>query len=569
MRRIFLLAATILLLTVLAVGVSAETYATQVTYQATVSTDESCSLSVSGTVHLDEPLEELTFPVPAEASNITLNGSRVGSSIVNEVRHVDLSGLVGSMSGEFTFTMTYQLSDVVDRDENGFLQLELPLLSGFTYPVEKLGFTVTMPGVLSYKPSFSSGYHHANIEQQLVFSAAGNTVTGTSNQPLKDRETLTMSLQVTEEMFPQSIIQLQNLEPFYLVMAISGVLAVLYWILFLRNLPPRISAVAAPPEGYSAGQLGTLISLQKTNLTAMIFSWAQLGYLTIQIGRTDRVLLYKQMEMGNERSAHEQKCFRSLFGTRNVVDTAGSRFTSLYQKIASAKPNLQGLVHPMCGGKFPFRFLMALVGAFCGVCLGMVLSVEAAVRWFPAALLGLACGLASWFIQEWAECLYAQYKTKLVVSLLLCAAWLALSIHAGTFQLDVWIVLLQLLAGLMTSLGGRRTAAGRQLMAETMGFRLFLQTLPRVQLHHICRQNPEYFHALAPYALALGADGAFASRFGRDIQPPCPYVAGIPKTNMTAAEWSKVYRRISRAMESRVRQLPLERLVGFFKSFTR
>lgn len=569
MRRIFILAAAILLLTVLAVGVSAEALATQVTYQATVSTDESCSMSVSATVRLDEPVSELTFPVPAEASNITLNGSRVGSSIMNEVRHVDLSGLVGSMSGDFTFTLTYQLNDVVDTDEDGFLQLELPLLSGFTYPVEKLGFTVTMPGVLSYKPSFSSGYHHANIEQQLVFSSSGNTVTGTSSQTLKDRETLTMTLQVTEEMFPQSIIQLQDLDPYYLVMAISGVLAVLYWVFFLRNLPPRISAVAAPPEGYSAGQLGTLISLQKTNLTAMIFSWAQLGYLTIQIGRTDRVLLHKQMEMGNERSSFEQKCFRSLFGTRNMVDTTGSRFSSLYQKISSTKPNLQGLVHPMCGSKFPFRFLMALVGVFCGVCLGMVLSVEAAVRWFPAVMLGLACGVASWFIQDWADCLYAQYKGKLVFSLLLCGAWLALSIHAGTFGLDVWIILLQLLAGLMASLGGRRTAAGRQLMAEVMGFRLFLQTLPRVQLHHICRQNAEYFHMLSPYALALGADSAFAGRFGRDIQPPCPYVVGVPKANMTAAEWSKVFRRISRSMESRARQLPLERLMGFFKSFTR
>lgn len=569
MRRILVLVLAVLLIASMAVSVSAETGATQATYQVTVSTDESCSVTVAVSLHLDEAVDDLSFPVPLEASNITLNGTRVGATIANGARNVDLSGIVNNMAGDFTFTISYYLKDVIGPNEDGILELTLPLLTGFAYPVEKVGFTVTMPGVLAYKPAFSSGYHRENIEQQLIFSSSGNTVTGTSSQTMKDRETLTMTLQVTEEMFPQSGIRLQNLEPYYLIMAICGVLALLYWIFFLRNLPPRVNPVAAPPQGYSAGELSAIISLQGINLTAMIFSWAQLGYLTIQAGRTDRVLLHKQMEMGNERSPFEQKCFRNLFGNRNVVDASGARFSSLYQKLSVQRPSLYGLVYPFSGGKVPFRFLMALVGAFCGVCLGLVLSAEAAIQWIPALLLAAACGAASWLIQEWANCLYAQYKGKLVLSLLLCAGWIALSIHAGTAKLDVWIVLLQLLAGLMTTFGGRRTEAGRQLMAEVMGFRLFLQSISRAQLSYIRRQNPEYYHDLAPYALALGADQAFASRFGRDKQPPCPYITGVPQKPMTASEWCSIYRRIARSIEARTRQLPLEKLTGFFRSFTR
>ena len=144
-----------------------------------------------------------------------------------------------------------------------------------------------------------------------------------------------------------------------------------------------------------------------------------------------------------------------------------------------------------------------------------------------------------------------------------------MSVQAGTYQLDIWIVLLQLLAGLMTTFGGRRTDAGRQLINEVLGFRLYLQTIPRTQLHLIRRQNPEYFHDLAPYALALGCDQIFAKRFGRDKQPPCPYIVGVPQEYMTAAEWNKILRRTARSMEARMRQMPVEKVAGFFRSLTR
>ena len=101
MRRITMLIVAILLLTLLTVGASAATCATQVTYQASVSNDESCSIVASVTIHLDEPVKDLTFPVPVEATNISLNGTRVGSTLTNEARHVDLSGITGSMAGDF------------------------------------------------------------------------------------------------------------------------------------------------------------------------------------------------------------------------------------------------------------------------------------------------------------------------------------------------------------------------------------------------------------------------------------------------------------------------------------
>ncbi len=569
MRRFFLLITTIVLLCAMAVSTSAQTCATQVTCQATVSSDESCAVTVSATFHLDTPVEEFYFPLPAQASNITLNGSRVGSTVSGDVRLVDLTGITGSMAGDFTVSISYQLRDVVSKDENEMLQLQLPLLSGFSYPVAKLGFTVTMPGAVTVKPSFSSGYHQANIEQDLVFSYTGNTVTGTSSQELKDHETLLMTLPVSEEVFPQTAINLEELDALYLSLVIAIVLGLVYWLIFLRAAPPRHLTVAAPPQGYNAGQLGSLISLRGTDLTAMIFSWAQLGYLTIHLGKGNRVVLYKRMEMGNERSPFEQRCFQTLFGKRDVMDTSGLRFIAVYQKLAGKTAGFQDIVHRHSGSKYVFRFFMAVAGLFDGICMGLTLGMEAAAPWLPAALLAAGCFIAGWLIQLWAESLFCRSRGRLVWALLLCTAWGVTGWFAGTLVLDIWIILLQLLAGLMSTFGGRRTDAGRQLMSEVLGFRRYLRSIPRTQLQYIRKQNPDYFHTLVPYALAFGCDKTFAKRFGRDKQPPCPYITGISKTPMTALQWSKLLRAAARSMEFRLRRQPLEKVTDFFSNLTR
>ena len=75
-----------------------------------------------------------------------------------------------------------------------------------------------------------------------------------------------------------------------------------------------------------SGEVGSILSLQGGNLNMMVFSWAQLGYLLIEAKSGGKVRLYRQMEMGNERSAFEQRCFKQLFGRRDTVDAGSVRY---------------------------------------------------------------------------------------------------------------------------------------------------------------------------------------------------------------------------------------------------
>lgn len=566
MRRVLLLAVSLLLTALLIFPVLGATGASGLNTYATVSNNGSCQVSMNITLHLDQAVEDLTFPVPTEATSVTLNGSRVRTTKTDTARLINLSRITKNVIGDISFSVTYALSNIIHKTETEQLELQLPLLSGFSYPVENMEFSVTMPGEISVKPAFTSGYHQANIEQDLTFQTNGAMVTGASTSQMKDHETLILTLIVSEEMFPQTAVYVPTYGAVYIAIGVASALALLYWLLTMRCLPPRHSRESAAPDGYSAGELGSVLSLQGADLTMMVFSWAQLGYILIQPDRHGRVLLHKRMDMGNERSGFERRCFQNLFGKRDVVDTSGMSYAMLQQKISKLKPNLQTFVKPRSGNPVVFRALAAGINLCCGMCLGIALSAGAALQWLLVFLLALFGGFAGWRIQNWAYGLFLRHPDRLRAAWILCAAELLFGLLSGQFGLALLGCCTQLLAGLMAAFGGRRTEAGKQIMGQVLGLRRYLRSVPKEEIERICQRDPEFFHSLAPYALALGADNAFAARFGRMQLPGCPYLTTGMDGHMTAGEWSRLLRRTASQMDERARQISKERLMGFIHS---
>ncbi len=559
MRRAAIVLLALMFLVGLTVTSSAAINATQVTVTAYVDTDESCRVIVDCSLYVDQPNTTLRFPVPLEATNITLNDSSWGLKIQRtaSAQFIDLSGLT-------RFSIRYTLPDVIGTGADDQPELQLPLLSGFEYPISRLDFSVTLPGEVPDMPAFSSGYHQASIEKELTYNRIGPVYAGNSLTEIKDHETLNMTLRVNQALFPDARMELFSSDTDDTAMLVCAILALAYWLLFLRTFPARRQLSATAPEGCTAGHLGAMLTLGKLDLTMMVFSWAQLGYILIQIDRHGRVLLHKRMEMGNERTNLEQKCFRNLFGRRNLIDTASLQYVTQYQKVSGLSPNFQFHVHPHSGNPKLFRAIAALVGLFGGISVGIALTIGAAAQavWvFLMAVLGLA---AAWLMQDWAGCLFLRDKTQLWIACAAAAVMLILSAIAGQFGTGLLVVLSQLMAGLMAAYGGRRTDAGKQDMAQILGLRRYLKTIPPDRLHHICQLDPDYFHNLAPYALALGVDQVFAKRFGKEKLPACPYLTTGMDGHRTAMEWSDLLRSAARTMNSRAKKMPLERLGELF-----
>ena len=167
MRRfLVLLLCCILMVCTLAVPASAESMATKVESVVNVTADGDCIVSTTVRVSLDSPMANLSFPVPLNATDVTLNGGSARTTKTATGLDVDVSRLVGGMAGEIQLMLNYNIPGAVkvildedgrvDPDFKNFLQLELPLLSSFELPVQELTFVLTMPQDIRYKPVYSS-----------------------------------------------------------------------------------------------------------------------------------------------------------------------------------------------------------------------------------------------------------------------------------------------------------------------------------------------------------------------------------------------------------------------------
>lgn len=562
MRRILSLFGAVLLVFCLCVSATAATNATMIDINAVVSSDGSCRVTQIVTFNLEQAAENVSYPLPLGAHGITVNGSSFTPSRDRDAAYVRLDRVIGNITGTVSVTFSYTLDRTVGYNEDGLLMLELPLLSGFAYPVEAVRFSVTLPGAVPNRPSFSSGYFKARIQENMDVSVSGSRIEGQVLTSLKDRETLKMELMVDETMFPPAPLPVWTAGSEDFAMAVCAVLALVYWLVFMRCLPAGRVKRAVAPDGVGAGELGSVMTMAGADLTMMVVSWAQMGYILMQLDNNGRILLHKRMEMGNERSGFENRIFKTLFGNRRLIDGTGYRYAQLCRKVAAGKPNVQGMYHHASGNPVLFRILAALAGPFCGLSFGASLAVEGWLGVVLTVLLTVFGGVCAWLIQSGAKYLFLKEKLPLYISLGLCVVWLLLGFWAGEPVIAGAVAAGEFLAGMMAAYGGRRTELGRQTLQQIYGLRHHLKTVTKADLQRTMKVNPSYYYMLAPYALAFGVDQSFAKRFGAMRLSGCPYLTTGMDGHLTALEWSKLLRKAVDLLDARQKQLPIERLLG-------
>lgn len=565
MGRIRKIVIAVLCCLLLSTTVHAESTAKLVDNITTVGIDGSCQVVLTVTVKLDTAATGLTFPLPTNAKNVTMNGVSVRVTKGDEVLLADLSALDG-LIGEYPLTFHYTLTGAVARVEDEKtgekkMVLTVPLLSGFSFPVDSLSFSITLPAEAVYEPTFYSGYLQQSVESNLRSVNTGKTITGYTVGQLNDHETLYMSMEVTKEMFQGMSFFQREGNPEIIPMAACGILALLYWLLTLRTGPILRRHQVSPLEGVTAGEMGCRLTMAGGDLTMMVFTWAAMGYLQIHVDKRGRVLLYKRMEMGNERGPYENRCFQALFGRRAVVDATGNQYAKLCRKAAQTVPGIQEMYRRGAGNMKIFRGLCAGVSLFSGVCLAMNMVSNSVVRVLLAIVLAALGCLTAWNIQAGLYRIHLRGKLPLIVGGVCAAVWTLLGLLAGQLLVAVIAVIAQIAGGLLAAYGGRRSDLGRYSAGQVLGFRYYLGHIAKPELERILSFDSEYFFEMVPYAMALGVDEAFAKQFDRIPQPDCPYLTTEHPAKRTAAGWRQLLRQTADAMDKRQRRMQLEKWV--------
>ena len=586
MRRFLMLILCCALLTgtVFAAGQADEVRNTTVVY-----TDGSADVVLTVSLTLTEIQKDLTFPLPRDVENVRLNDQSVDTSASREnpgVVLVDLGSLCTQV-GSYNLVFRYSLPAVIsygepirvkvepeateategetettatepakeEYKEIRPLELELPLLSGFEYPVDALNFSVTFPEGVEESPMFESGYLLQSIESVLEYKMEDGILTGTVTKPMKDKETLLLSMTVEAKDFPElKIVEDGEYTYIWFMVAAAG-LALLYWLLFLPSRPVVPFRTNTVPAGIHAGEVASWLSMEGADLTMMVFQWAQLGYLRISPDRRGHVWLRKRMAMGNERSAFEVQTFRHLFGSNESVDGTGSRYARLYHHVSNTMDSAVQITRGGLGGRKVFRGIAVLATTFCGAAMGQKLGLEG--YWQIAAMMGLAmigC-VVGWKIQSGAACLHLRRKDALSAGILWALVWLVAATFCGRFLGGVISIAIQILAGIFAAWGGRRTVGGWQVACQLLGLRHYLTGMKRAQAQFELDRNPDYFFELAPYALAFGVEDGFAKRFGCTVMPQCGYLDAGRADKRTAAEWAYVMRQTVEKLDNSAKRV--------------
>ena len=567
-RALMMLVVCVLMLGVIVMPASAESAASKVDIQATVSSEGDCYVTMNVTLRMEAINNGLTFPLPANASNITVNSSSANTIKTASAIQVDISKVTSGMTGEFSLMFNYTIPEAVKvvkineglSNEERVLQLEIPMLCGFELPVESMNFIINMPSnEMTNDPVFTSIYRQSSVGSDLTVKVDGSQIIGSTKVAMNDHDGVTMTMIVPKQMFPTISTYIREGNPELIPMLICAGLALLYWLIFLRTVPLVRSRSITPPEGITAGELGCRLTLAGGDLTTMVFSWAQMGYLLIHLDGYGRVLLHNRMDMGNERSQFENKVFKLLFGSRSVVDATGYQYAKLCRKVAGIVPNERNMNRNNSGNMKIFRALCCGTQVFCGVCVAMNMTSILALEILLSIILAAFGAVSAWLIQDVPYRTHLRGKVPVYIGLVCILIWIVLGILCGQVWIPLGSALGQLLLGYFAAYGGRRSELGRHDAGQVLGLRHYVKHLPRNDINRLLMNDPEYFFNLAPYALAMGVINPFAKAFGRRKMDQCPYLVTRVHGKRTAEEWAQIMADTADMMDAKSRRMMVEK----------
>lgn len=490
---------------------------------------------VTMTLQLSFTSAETQVRVPLPESNV----SRVSAGDVRfDVEETDQGvDVILKKKDGFVGTQTFQITYRVPMRDSGGSETDtytLGLLSsrwardvgGCAFSLSLPASMVQLPEDFALAPEIQSGYHGTLTDRETNLSVTGNTLTGgVSDRMAYDSLSLTLELPEGYFKLRSATIPMVSISWLSVAMAAVLLLCLVYWRLKLRtphvDSPARILA----PEGILVSQLPMALDGQTCDVTALLLEWANLGYLSMGQTKSGQVYLTKNIPMGSERSAAEQKLFARIFGAKRRVAVTPGRYAGAAARYrASARKSLSKVIFDRTGGNLlliqnPCRLLLAVAIGY----MAYAALPEGGGFVILAVLIGLAGLIYSLYLHSALRDFFAlRTITPIAVACwLLAAAVLVIGLLSGTF-LEVLIGLAAcLFSSLATARGPRRSQRGRDALAQVRGCRTFFRQASWQRLQLYQGRNRRFFQSLLPRAVALGVDKAFAKRFER-LPVPVP-----------------------------------------------
>jgi hypothetical protein len=449
-------------------------------------------------------------------------------------------------TGAHTYTITYhterQLGFFADYDELYWNVTG----NGWGFPIESATAKVTLPGgaraVQQVAYTGTQGAKGRDFRQ----SVADDVVTWETTRPLDPGEGLTIAVA-----WPKGFVTAPSGADeagwFLRDNAATGValvgmaLMLLYYVLAWRRFgkDPEGGAIFPrfePPEGLSpaATRFIRLMNFDKKAYSAALINMAVKGYLVIEEEEGSYRLLKEPDTPITVLANGERRIAKKLLRTRDSILLDKKHHELLATSVSKLRHSLENEYEKACFARNTVFFVTGLVLSF-GVVVLMAMVDGNPARFGPAILVALAsAGLTFGVLHFWGDDTDPTFKV-LPFRALPVAGALAITLKIGMFVIvagvssfgamvlqfttnPVQTLCFALLGGLNITfffLLKRPTLAGRSLMDEIEGFRMYLSVAEeeRLKFRHPPDKTPELFEKYLPYALALDVENEWNDQF--------------------------------------------------------
>lgn len=472
------------------------------------------------------------------------------------------------ITGDKRYEISYDYDLGYDR-YTGYDELYYNIISAaWNCNIENVTYSVTLPYAEGIKGTWvTAGDYSFSDLSNYTTSADGRTFSG-SYSNLSPYQAITIRVEMEEGYYQGQSIPKDN-TIFFLYMTFAagiivlGIIAVLFFS-FGRDDELIVKAEFHPPFGLTPMDMGYILDRRidtSKEITAMLFYWADKGYIKIEELTKDEFKFHKIKDLDSSEKDADKKLFNAIFKSGDTADADSMAKNGFYEKVMTSvipaelryfqkdKSLVSKTADKIKGVAVAILFVYtALFGLLCSTrYLGALTAILIAVGVFYTLIISVLAsnfnrtyhlkGIGKRGLALLPGIITAAFTAMIMAGVLSDIAPVLLAIAAAVFYAFVVFS-----SGYLAMLMEKRSRYGQQVLEGTLGYKEFIELVEIDKLKVLIDQDPEIFYHTLCYAMAFGLEDQWARKFkGLYVPAASWYVSSTPV--MDAYFYSKMSRR--------------------------
>ncbi|MDE6075833.1 MAG: DUF2207 domain-containing protein, partial [Clostridia bacterium] len=395
--------------------------------------------------------------------------------------------------------------------------------------MEDVNVTIKLPDGLNY----AKRYTNKSGEGDGVSLSPKNGVISIYNEQLSAYEGITV-----EMIFNDGVLSTKaDMAPYYIIIAgcvILGLLFIVKFLVFNKDGLTPVSDTQAP-AGMGPLVMGKLIDnrVDQSDVTSLIFYWANKGYLKIDLQNENDIELIRIMQhLPESAPKHQHIMYEGLFKSGDIVKI-NDLSQSFYPVVEAVTKEVNAENSKLYDGKsMGVAVLFALIGGLLMSITPIILAMTTiSVKLFsivplfmiiPAFIVfALAQSVKYNTLKYKKKKLALMYAGVVLLSLVCTAVYV---IFIPSYVIEIVPKLILCLIGfaivILSTTIISRTEAYTEKLNHIVGFRDFIKYAEKDKLEALLEGNPEYYYQVLPYAIVLGVSDIWEDKFAALTVPP-------------------------------------------------